>query len=137
MKKIKLTLYGTPRSKKNSLRAFKNVVLPSKAYGEYEKECHRQIDLMHLAEITEDVEVKALYYLKDRRKVDLHNLMQATADIISHKRKRINGKMAVIKPLILADDSLIKSWDGTRIMGIDKENPRTEIIIKILEDNKC
>ena len=34
---------------------------------------------------------------------------------------------------ILSDDRIIKSWDGTKIAGIDKYNPRTEIIIMPLK----
>ena len=44
-------------------------------------------------------------------------LMQGTADLLE-------------KAGILLNDRLIESWDGSRIMGLDKDNPRVEIEIK-------
>ena len=48
---------------------------------------------------------------------DLLNLEQATADILEKAR-------------VIENDKNIVSFDGSRIAGIDKENPRTEIIIE-------
>ena len=55
--------------------------------------------------------------MPDRRVPDLINLLQATADILEKAR-------------VIEDDKNIISFDGSRIMGIDKENPRVEIEIK-------
>jgi Holliday junction resolvase RusA-like endonuclease len=52
----------------------------------------------------------------NRSKPDLNNLGAATADILE-------------KAGIIENDRLIVSWDGSRIMGIDRENPRAEITI--------
>jgi len=55
---------------------------------------------------------------------DLLNLEQATADIISKKDK---AKQCVG---VIENDRDIVSFDGSRIMGKDKLNPRVEIFIE-------
>jgi len=55
--------------------------------------------------------------MPDRRVPDLINLLQATADILEKAR-------------VIEDDKDIISFDGSKIMGIDKDNPRTEITIE-------
>jgi len=47
----------------------------------------------------------------------LIGLLQATSDILE-------------KSGIIENDKLIDSYDGSRIVGIDKQNPRVEIEIK-------
>ena len=67
------------------------------------------------------VQVTALYYMPTKRQPDLINLEEATADIL----ERAN---------IIKNDSLIMSWDGSRIAGVDRDNPRVQIEIKRLEE---
>lgn len=67
------------------------------------------------------VQVTALYYMPTRRLPDLINLEEATADIL----ERAN---------ILKNDSLIMSWDGSRIAGVDRDNPRVQVTISRLEE---
>ena len=55
--------------------------------------------------------------MPDKRRPDLLNLEQATADILEKAR-------------VIENDRNIISFDGSRIVGIDKENPRCEIIIE-------
>jgi Holliday junction resolvase RusA-like endonuclease len=58
-----------------------------------------------------------LYWLPDKRWwPDLIGLLQATSDILE-------------KSGILENDRLIDDYDGSRIMGLDKQNPRVEIEI--------
>lgn len=55
--------------------------------------------------------------MPDRRsRPDLINLEEATADILERAG-------------IIINDRNIVSWDGSRIVGIDKQNPRVEIEI--------
>lgn len=42
-------------------------------------------------------------------------------------------KKQLAKKWLLADDRLVKSLDGCRIAGIDKENPRAEITLRALD----
>lgn len=139
-KPFEFILYGQPRTKKNSSRILRGHarLLPSKAYAEYEAACRRDINSMRykmrLPHYSLPVRLTCRYYLENKRGwPDLVGLMQATADIISDEYKTVKGKRALICKWLLSDDRIIKEWDGTRIMGIDKERPRVEIIITPLE----
>ncbi len=68
------------------------------------------------------VNVCARYWMDSRRsRPDLIGLMQATADILEKSR-------------ILVNDRQIVSWDGSRIVGIDREAPRAEIWLSLLDE---
>ena len=116
-----------PYTKKNSQNIYyKNVkkydgskkkvpfVAPSSNYRQYAKDC--AIFLKPLM-IDGPVNVKALFYMKRMREVDLTNLNEALHDILQ--------ACGVIK-----DDGcrIIVSTDGSRVY-YDKDNPRTEILI--------
>ena len=64
-----------------------------------------------------EISLQILYYMPTKARPDLLNLEQATADILEKAR-------------VIENDKNIVSFDGSRIAGIDKENPRTEIIIE-------
>lgn len=117
-----------PRTKKNSQRIVlvkgRPIIMPSKLYKDYEKECGKYIPKLKIDPINEPINVKVLYYMPTKRRVDLVNLLEATDDILVHHK-------------ILEDDnsSIIVSHDGSRVY-YDKENPRCEIYIeKIKEQN--
>lgn len=124
---MKLVLYGDPRTKKNSQQIItgnngKRRVIPSKQYGDYEKSCLDQMQAWRLknrvsAPVLDRVNVKAVYYMKTRRRVDLVNLLEATDDIL-------------VRGGILLDDNadIIVSHDGSRVRH-DKGDPRVEITI--------
>ena len=124
---MKLTLYGDPRTKKNSARILRTrsgapFVAPSKAYGDYETDCLRQIKKPR-SPISACVNVRCVYYMKTARRVDLANLIEATTDIL-------------VKAHVLEDDNskIVAAHDGSRV-EYDKENPRAEITITALEDD--
>jgi Holliday junction resolvase RusA-like endonuclease len=123
---MKLTLYGDPRTKKNSARILRTragaiFVAPSKAYVEYETDCLRQIKRPH-SPISARVNVRCVYYMKTARRVDLANLIEATTDIL-------------VKAGVLADDNskIVAAHDGSRV-ELDREKPRVEIEIEEMED---
>ena len=123
---MKLTLYGDPRTKKNSARILRTrsgapFVAPSKAYGDYETDCLRQIKKPR-SPISARVNVRCVYYMKTARRVDLANLIEATTDIL-------------VKARVLEDDHcrIVAGHDGSRV-EYDKENPRAEIWIEEMED---
>ncbi len=125
MKKMHLTLYGEPRTKKNSARILRTrsgtpFVAPSKVYVDYETDCLRQIKRPYNP-ITARVNVRCVYYMATRRKVDLANLIEATCDIL-------------VKAKVLADDNsqIVAAHDGSRV-DYDKKNPRAEIWIEEME----
>lgn len=132
-------IYGQPATKKNSATMVqgRSLLLPSKTYKEYEKVFRQQLQLLpDLPHFQTGVQVSARYYLKDRAHYpDLVGLMQATADLMSDDYKTYMGKRRLVKEWLLSDDRIIKSWDGTRIAGIDKAQPRVEIHIQEIPVN--
>lgn len=116
--KVTFTIPLRPVTKKNSQRIVvikgKPMILPSKAYTEYE---HDAMYFLRPLGIDYPVNVKAIYYMPTRRRVDLINLHEALHDIL-------------VKAGTLTDDNsnIIVSTDGSRVM-YDKDNPRTEIEI--------
>lgn len=127
MKEIKIILRTPPRTKKNSSQIIfnkktgKQMVIPSQQYKEYEQACLWQIRKPSVA-IDFPVNVKCVYFMPTRRKVDLCNLIEATMDIL-------------VRAGVLNDDNseIAVSHDGSRVF-YDKENPRAEITITELID---
>ena len=124
---IHLTLYGEPRTKKNSARilngrAGRPYVAPSKAFVEYEESCLWQIKRPQKS-VSARVNVRCVYYMKTHRRVDLANLIEATTDIL-------------VKARVLEDDNcrIVAAHDGSRV-DYDKQNPRAEIWIEEMENN--
>lgn len=120
---LNLTIYGQPRSKKNSMQAIckngKPRLIQSALYLKYEREALRQLLRWGNYQFDSPVRVVCKYWVQDRRKRDLINLLAATHDILE--------KAAIIK-----DDSLIKRVDGSEIVGVDKLNPRVEVRIEVM-----
>jgi Holliday junction resolvase RusA-like endonuclease len=125
-KEMNLTLYGEPRTKKNSARILRSrsggrFVAPSKAYVDYETDCLRQINRPR-SPISARVNVRCVYYMKTARRVDLANLIEATTDIL-------------VKARVLEDDNcrIVAAHDGSRV-DYDKKKPRVEIWIEEMEE---
>ena len=115
------TLLGTPRTKKNSQRIFRLPgggarIAPSAAYVQYEKDCLWQIRSPPRP-LAGPVNVKCLYFMPTRRRVDLTNLLEATDDIL-------------VKAGVLSDDcaAVVAAHDGSRVL-LDRKRPRVEITI--------
>nr|DAH95214.1 MAG TPA: Endodeoxyribonuclease RusA [Caudoviricetes sp.] len=124
---MRLTLYGEPRTKKNSARiltgrAGRPYIAPSKAYVDYEESCLWQLKRPQTP-VSARVNVRCIYYMKTHRKVDLANLIEATTDIL-------------VKAKVLEDDNsrIVAAHDGSRV-DYDKNNPRAEIWIEEMEDD--
>lgn len=118
---LKFTIHGNPITKKNHQRVFRRPngsigVAQSKQYVDYEKRCERYIPYKYY-DITFPVNLKCVYYMETRRRVDLCNLLAATCDIL-HKYGVINDD----------NSKIVVSHDGSRVF-YDKENPRVEIEI--------
>lgn len=120
-----ITLYGDPRTKKNSARILqgrggRRYVAPSAAFEEYQTACLWQIRAPPKP-ISARVNVRCVYYMATRRKVDLANLIEATCDIL-------------VKAGVLEDDNsrIVAAHDGSRA-DYDKQSPRVEIWIEEME----
>lgn len=119
---IKFTVPLAPISKKNSQQILINkatgrpFIMPSKKYKEYERDAMMFVPARG-EPAEEPVNVRCLFYMPTRRKVDLTNLLESIDDVM-------------VKAGLLADDhcGIIVSHDGSRVL-YDKENPRTEVHI--------
>lgn len=115
-----------PITKKNSQRIVlvygRPIIMPSKQFKDYEKACGKYITPPSKP-IDYPVQVKCIYYMKTKRKVDLTNLLEATDDIL------VNYK-------VVEDDNrqIIASHDGSRVY-YNKNEPRVEITISKLEED--
>lgn len=123
-----IILPGRPITKKNSMQIIKKKngkpsVIQSEQYREYEKMCLWQLKgSNHKTFEGVPLHVKCLYWMPNKRSwPDLIGLMQASWDILE-------------KGGIVDDDQNIVSPDGSRIMGVDENNPRAEIFIQEVED---
>lgn len=122
---MEIVIQGQPRTKKNNSRIAlinnKRVILPSKAYELYEKVA--LIQLARVQAVHGPVSVLCRYYLQDRKSwPDLVGLLQATSDILQAAG-------------VIDDDKYIVNYDGSMIAGLDKNNPRVEIIIHQITEN--
>ena len=126
---LSITIPLNPITKKNSQRIIKNratgrpLIIQSETYKQYEKDCGFFLAKFSGRDpIDEPINLKCLFYRKDRRGVDLSNCLEAIQDILK--------KYGVIK-----DDNhkIVASVDGSRVL-YDKKNPRTEIYIEEIRD---
>lgn len=123
---MRFTIPLEPRSKKNSSRVVKaangrTFVVPSKEFTEYQKSCGWFIPIPDKP-IECKVNIKAIYYMKTRRRVDITNLHSALHDVLVHYG-------------VIADDNMkiVIGTDGSRVR-YDKNNPRTEVEITKSEE---
>lgn len=121
----RITIDLPPITKKNHQQIIRAkghlMVIPSKQYKQYEKDASLLIK-WDGEPIDYPVQVKCLYYMPTRRRVDMVNLLEASCDVLVHCG-------------VLADDNskIIVSHDGSRVL-YDKENPRTEIEITRMDE---
>lgn len=125
---IEITVPLAPITKKNSMRIMhssktgKPFIMPSQKYIDYEAEAVWHCKKAGVHEpIDYPVEVKCLFYMPTKRRVDLTNLLEAVDDVL-------------VRAGVLKDDhsGIIVSHDGSRVLH-DKENPRTEVSITAYE----
>lgn len=110
-----------PITKKNHQQIILNkstkrhMVIPSKQYRDYEKASAKYIPA---CDIDFAVNVKGIFYMPTRRRVDLVNLQEALLDVL-------------VKYGCIKDDNatIVVSMDGSRV-EYDKERPRTLVTIE-------
>lgn len=120
---MKIILFGQPRTKKNSPRIIKArghpMILPSKAYEDYEASCLEQLRWMYGAVelIQSRVAISCTYFMQDNRRCDLANLLEATQDIL-------------VRAGVLQDDDWKTIARIDRVeRELDRKNPRVVIDI--------
>lgn len=127
---IKYTILGDARAKKNSMEivSFGKVcptcgrrpyskVIQGKAHREFAERSLWYLKPRPPRPIECPVNVKCLFYMQTRRKVDGLNLLAAIDDLL-------------VEAEILKDDNsrIVVGHDGSRVL-YDKDNPRIEITI--------
>lgn len=119
---MKFTLDVVPRTKKNSQQIIfakgRRLIIPSKLYQQFEKDCLSQIPQELRKGISSPVNIKAVFYTKEKRRVDLTNLLEALDDML-------------VKADVIEDDcrDIIVGHDFSRVYH-DKDNPRIEVEIE-------
>lgn len=123
---IQITIPGNPITKKNSQRIIrlKNgrpMIRPSERFEAYQESAGAFIPAEVRKRLCGPQNVKCVYFMQSRRRVDLVNLLEATCDILVHYG-------------VLEDDnaSIIQSHDGSRVLH-DKTFPRVEIEVEDLD----
>lgn len=112
-----------PKTKKNHQKIIKNprtkalMIVQSDSYKRYEKDAGWFLKKPPKP-ISQPVNIKCVFYQDSARRCDLTNLLEAIDDIL-------------VKYGIIEDDNfrIIHSHDGSRVY-IDREHPRTEIVIE-------
>ena len=119
---MKMTIPGRPITKKNHSQILRTkdgrpFLAPSKQYKEYQDGAGWYLKGKG-ERLAGRYNVKCVYYMPTRHRVDLANLLSATCDILTHYG-------------VLEDDNsnIIVSHDGSRVL-YDKEKPRCEITIE-------
>lgn len=120
-----ITIELAPITKKNHQQIVQSkgrpFVVPSKEYKKYETECAAFLEMLPFATVDVPVNVKCVYYMPTRRRVDLVNLQEATLDVL-------------VKYGVILDDNvnIVASMDGSKVL-YDKDYPRTEIDIDLID----
>lgn len=123
---VHFTVPIEPRTKKNSQeirinkRTGKRYIAQSKQYSQYAAEAALFIPKVDKP-IDRAVNVQCLFYMGNRRRVDLTNLLEAIDDIM-------------VDCGLLKDDNsnIIAAHDGSRVL-YDKDNPRTFVVIEEMD----
>lgn len=124
---IRFTIDTPPRSKKNSQKIVMNkktgrpFIMYSDAYKAYRKAALMLIPAEARQHIEYAVNVKALFFMETRRRVDLNNLTEALCDVL-------------VEAGVVGDDNsnIVAGMDGSRVL-YDREHPRTEVTITRME----
>ena len=93
------------------------ILIPSKQYKNFENECLKVIPNIYKKRIDYPVNIKAVFYMESKRRVDLTNLLSALDDML-------------VKAEVIYDDcrDIVASHDGSCVYW-DKESPRIEVEI--------
>ena len=125
---MKFIINVEPHTKKNSSQLVwaggRPRIIPSKKYKQFEEECLYQIPATCKQCIDYPVNVKAIFYMKTKRRVDLTNLLEALDDML-------------VKAEVLQDDNrdIVASHNGSLVL-YDKDKPHIEIEIEEKQNYK-
>jgi hypothetical protein len=119
---LRLTIYGKPRTKKNSGRIVprgkRHIILPSEAWQEW---CDGVAPKLHAFMLSQrrsaiDYPVNCCaHFYRDAARGDACGFYQGLADVLQH-----GG--------VVTDDKWLRAWDGSRLLK-DSARPRVEILL--------
>ena len=96
---VRITIPLPPVTKKNSQRIVmvrsRPMILPSQKYREYERDAGSCL-LPYRKRLDSPVNVRCLYYMPTRRRVDLCNLLEATCDLLVHHGVLADDNSAIV-----------------------------------------
>ena len=125
---MRITLQGRPITKKNSQKIIVNrtthrpMIIQSDQYRQYEEACMWILKGLVEKPLSGRFNLCCKYWMPDKRgEPDLIGLLQATADILE-------------KAGIVENDRMFRMFDGSIVVGVDKQNPRVEICISELQE---
>jgi hypothetical protein len=143
-------ILGPPRTKKTHSRIIRNLgramLIPSAQYTRWFKDAMKQaaeirrvlakawmIPKGFCLPISQPMNVRALFY-REALTGDACGYYQALGDFLQAPKqsKKNPGKLARNGAGIIADDSLIASWDGSRLLK-DAAHPRIEVTLELYE----
>lgn len=120
-----IIIRGRPATKKNSQRMIqvrgRMIPIPSKAYKAWETDALKQVTGIHRILIETPVNVSVSVWMWRDGMADLVGYIQAALDMLV--------KAEVLKDDCAWNPRIAVSYDGSRIMGVDKKDPRVEIEI--------
>lgn len=154
--KLKVTLFGAPRTLKTSPVIVRHVnrpvLLPSEAYREWLKvqlwsKMALRSSLGNRVPVTEPCSINAQVY-RESNTGDWTGFVQAIADAIqaevwtcetcrkkSYTAKCVHcpgyGKRTRDGLGLILDDKLVQHWDGTRLL-VDRLNPRIDLVVETI-----
>lgn len=126
MNRLALTIYGTPRTKKNSGRIVprgeRNILLPSAAWSDWAAavapKLQAWVAAQKLVPIAQPMNCAAIFY-RDALRGDAVGFYQGLADLLE-------------KGGVVEDDKWIVTWDGSRLRK-DAARPRVELVLTYSE----
>jgi len=142
---ITLTVLGAPRVKKNNQRVAFNgrfsTKYNTKTYADWELSAFEQLAILKYKHritepITGPINLRCIFYMPTRGRVDLSALYEGIQDVMASKDKYDKaGRLKRAGLYILEDDNykVVAGHDGSRVR-YDKENPRMEITITPMKE---
>ncbi len=122
---IKFTINMPPISKREHIRmVFDNgklIMLPNEQYKTYEELCEKYLEDFKDPIMTK-VNIKAMFYRPNRRRMVLTDLLETLLDILVKYRV-----------IYSSNSRYVVSFDGSGVF-YDTENPRTEVEITEIEN---
>jgi len=127
---MKLILTGQVPAKKNSrITTRSGASFPNKKFTDWEKDVFQQLDMLRLKPIDGTVNIFCKFYCKDLVGRDTDNMLASVLDVLKDQKKKIGGKMMLVRKGVFTDDSWLTAKPIIIDAALDRAHPRVEIWI--------